>query len=98
MCSTKKLAKSGNFLFEFEILCGSYGNLLNNKKWTLFYATLKDGALKSFMSWGMNSIISWSEMQNIFLEKYNDNYLKEEIFKMNKNEDEIVEDLIERFM
>lgn len=46
----------------------------------------------------MNSIISWSEMQNIFLEKYNDNYLKEEIFKMNKNEDEIVEDLIERFM
>jgi len=37
-------------------------------------------------------------MQNIFLEKYNDNYLKEEIFKMNKNEDEILEDLIERFM
>jgi len=37
-------------------------------------------------------------MQNIFLEKYKDHDLKEEIFRMNKKEYDILEDLIERFM
>ena len=37
-------------------------------------------------------------MQNIFLEKYKDHDLKEEIFRMNQKEDERLEDLIERFM
>ena len=37
-------------------------------------------------------------MQKIFLEKYKDHDLKEEIFRMNKKEDESLEDLIERFM
>lgn len=37
-------------------------------------------------------------MQNISLEKYKYHDLKEEIFRMNKEEYEILEDLIERFM
>ena len=37
-------------------------------------------------------------MENTFLKKYNDRDLKEEIFKMNKKEDEILEDIIDRFM
>ncbi len=37
-------------------------------------------------------------MQKIFIEKYKDHDLKEEIFIMNKKEDESLEDLIERFM
>ena len=37
-------------------------------------------------------------MQNIFLEKYKDRDLREEIFRMNQEEDESLEDLIERFV
>jgi len=43
-------------------------------------------------------IRSWNGMKKIFLEKYKDHDLKEEIFRMNKKEDESLEDLIERFM
>ena len=89
---------SESFLFEFQILCRSYGYLLNTQKLRLFLATLKDRALKWFMSLGTNSIRSWNDMQNIFLEKYKDHDLKEEIFRMNQREDESLEDLIERFM
>ena len=52
----------------------------------LFLATLKDRALKWFMSLGTNSIRSWSEMEKIFLEKYKDHDLKEEIFRVNQRE------------
>jgi len=34
------------FLFEFEIVCRSYGYLLNTQKLKLFPVTLKDRALK----------------------------------------------------
>ena len=37
-------------------------------------------------------------MQKIFLEKYKYHDLKEELFGMNQREDEILEDLIERFI
>ena len=50
------------------------------------------------MSLGTNSIRSWNDMQNIFLEKYKDRDLKEEIFRMKQKQDESLEDLIERFM
>ena len=40
------------------------------------------------MSLGTNSIRSWNDMQKIFLEKYKDHDLKEEIFRMNQREDE----------
>ena len=86
------------FFFEFEIVCRSYGYLLKTQKLRLFPATLKDRALKWFMSLGTNSIRSWNDMQKLFLEKYKAHDLKEEIFRMNQREDESVEDLIERFM
>ena len=44
------------FLFEFEIVCRYYGYLLKNQKLRLFLETLKDRALKCFMSLGTNSI------------------------------------------
>ena len=44
------------FLFEFEILCKSYGYLSHTQKLRFFPATLKDRALKVFMSVGTNSI------------------------------------------
>ncbi len=72
------------FLFEFEILCRAYGYLLNTQKLRLFPATLKDRSLKWFMSLGTNSIRSWNDMKIIFLEKYIDHDLKEEIFRMNQ--------------
>ena len=37
-------------------------------------------------------------MKKIFIEKYKDHDLKEEIFRMNQEEDESLEDLIDRFM
>ena len=37
-------------------------------------------------------------MQKIFLEKYKDHDLKEEIFRMNQREEKSLEDLIERLM
>jgi len=86
------------FLFEFEIICRSYGYLFKTQKLRLFLATLKDRALKWFMSLRTNSIRSWNDMQNIFIEKYKYHDLKEEIFRMNQKEDESLEDLIERFM
>ena len=72
------------FLFEFKILCRSYGYLLNTQKLILFPATLKDRSLKWFMSLGTNSIRSWNDMQKIFLEKYKDHDLKEQIFRMSQ--------------
>jgi len=38
--------------------------------------TLKDRAIKWFMSLRTNSIRSWNEIQKIFLEKYKDHDLK----------------------
>ena len=78
------------FLFEFEILCRFYGYISHTQKSRLFYATLKDRALKWFMSLGTNSIRSWNDMQKIFLEKYKENDIKEEIFRMNQKQDEIL--------
>jgi len=86
------------FRFEFEIVCTSYGYLLKTQKLRLFLATLKDRALKWFMSLGTNSIRSCNDVQKVFLEKYKDHDLKEEIFSMNQREDESLEDLIKRFL
>ena len=86
------------FLFKFEIICRSYSYLLKTQRLRLFLATLKDRALKWFMSLGTNSIRSWNDMQKIFLEKYKDHDLKEEIFRMIQKEDESLKDIIERFM
>ena len=86
------------FLFKHEIIFKSYGYILNTQKLILFPETLKDRAIKWFMSLGTNSIRSWTDMKNIFLEKYEDRDLKEKIFRMNKKEDESLEDIIKIFM
>ena len=61
-----RLEDSETFRFEFEIVCRSYGYLLKTQKLRLFPATLKDRALKWFMSLGTNSVRSWNDMKNIF--------------------------------
>lgn len=74
------------FLFEFEVLCRSYDYLDDAQKLKLFPTTLKDAALKSFMSLGINSIRTWEQMKTKFLEKYKDycmpHNIKDEVFKM----------------
>ena len=50
------------------------------------------------MSIGTNSIRSWNDTQKIFLDKYKDRDFREEIFKINQEEDESLENLIDRFM
>ena len=59
-----------SFLFEFDILCRSYNYLDNSKKLKLFLATLKDSALRWFMSLGEHTILSCDGMNETFLQKY----------------------------
>ena len=47
------------FLFEFDILCRSYNYTDSVQKLKLFPATLKDFALRWFMSLGEYIILSW---------------------------------------
>jgi hypothetical protein len=54
------------FLFEFNILCRSYNYLQDAHKLKLFPATLKDYALRWFMSLGEYSIRSWEDMKENF--------------------------------
>ena len=88
-------------LFEVEIICRSYGYSLHIQKLNLFPTTLKDKALRWFMTLGTNSIKTWDDMKKVFLEKYKNHYkhhdLRNEVFKMNKKDDENLEDLVERF-
>jgi hypothetical protein len=56
-----------SFLFEFDILCRSYSYTDNAKKIKLFPATLKDLALRWFMSLGEHTIFSWDGMKETFL-------------------------------
>ena len=59
-----------SFLFEFDILCHTYGYTDDTHKLRLFPATLKNAALKWFMGLGEHTITSWDDMINIFLKKY----------------------------
>lgn len=87
-----------SFLFEFDILCRSYIYTDNAKKLKLFPATLKDLALRWFMSLGEHVILSWDEMKANFLQKYQDycipRYYRNDIFKMQQSEEEILEDYL----
>ena len=47
-----------SFLFEFEILCRTYGYIDDTHKLHLFPATLKETALKCFMGLGEHTITS----------------------------------------
>jgi len=68
----KRSEEPKTFLFKFEVLCRSYNYLHDAQKLKFFPATLKDSALKWLMSLGMNSIRTWAQMKETFLEKYRD--------------------------
>jgi hypothetical protein len=89
------------FLFEFDILCRSYNYVQDAQKLKLFPTTLKNSTLIWFMGLGESSIRSWESMKDIFLKKYQD-YCKNkeslnDIFKIQKLEDETLEYYMERF-
>ena len=58
------------FLFKFDILCRSYDYTSSKHKLKLFPATLKDNALCLFMSLGDETVTTWDQMKQVFLEKY----------------------------
>jgi hypothetical protein len=89
------------FLFEFDILCRSYNYSDDTQKIKLFPATMKDSTLRWFMSLGENTILSWDQMKDTFLQKYQDyckDNAKNDIFKMQQTKDEIPKDYLERFL
>ena len=68
----------------------------------LFPATLKDNALRWFMSLGGGTVSTWDQMKQMFLEKYqeycNTEDKREELFKMVQKDDESMEDFVERLL
>jgi hypothetical protein len=89
------------FLFEFDILCRIYNYLDDAQKINLYPTTMKYLALKWFMSLGENTILSWDQMKDTFLWKYQDyckDNAKNDIFKMQQTKDENPEDYLERFL
>ena len=89
------------FLFEFNVLCRSYDYVIEQHKLKLFLATLKIKELRWFMGLGGDNIVTWAQMKKVFLDKYQEFFKfkdrKEAIFKMTQQEDENLEDYVERF-
>jgi hypothetical protein len=91
-----------DFHFEFDILCRSYNYVDDAHKLKKIPATLKDSALRWFMGLEDYSIRSWEDIKSTFLKKYPD-YCRtrdscNDIFKMQKSEEESIEDYVERFL
>ena len=71
-------------LFEFDILRRRYNYSDDAQKIKIFLATMKDSTLRWFMSLGENTILSWDQMKDTFLRKYQDyckDNVKNDIFK-----------------
>jgi hypothetical protein len=93
-------------LMPFYLNLTSYVELMviqdDAHKLRLFPATLKGSALKWFMGLGENFIAYWETMRKIFLKKYQaycrPRNSKEDIFRMSQQEDESLEDYLERFL
>ena len=90
------------FVFEFDILCRTYQYTDYTHKLRLFLATQKEANLKWFMGLGEHTIASWDEMKKFFL-KNDQAYCrardsKEDIFIMKQQEDESLEEYLERFL
>ena len=51
------------FLFEFDILYGSYDYVIDAQKLKIFPATLRDNELCWFMSLGGGTITNWDRMK-----------------------------------
>ena len=93
---------SDSFLFDLDILFRIYNYIENDKILKLFPGTLKESRLRWFMSLGEHSILSWDDMKETFLQKYQDycrpRDSRNDIFKMQQSEEEILEDYMERFL
>jgi hypothetical protein len=91
-----------SFMFEFDIVCRTYGYTSDAQKLRLFPATLKGYALKWFMGLGEATIVYWEDMKNKFLTKYQpyckSKDSKEDIFKMTQSEEESLEEYLEKFL
>ena len=74
------------FLYEFEVVCRTYDYLEDAQKLKLFPSTLKGAALKWFMGLLTQSISTWNDMKQTFLDRYLDYCMptnhKDEVFKM----------------
>jgi hypothetical protein len=74
------------FLFEFDILCHTYGCAYDARKVRFLYTTLKNTSLKWFMRLGENTIEHWDTMRKLFLKKHQvycrPRYFKEDIYMM----------------
>ena len=60
------------FLFEFDVLFQSYNYTMDAHKLKLFPSTLKEVALRWFMSLGANIVQDRQTTRNLFLAKYKD--------------------------
>jgi len=74
------------FLFEFEVLCRTYDCMEDFQKLKLFPSALKGAALKWFMGLVTQSIRTWNDMKQKFLDRYLDYCMptnhKDDVFKM----------------
>ena len=66
----KAAEDTDEFFFKLDILYRSYDYVIDAQKLKLFPATLKDNALRQFMSLGGGTIANWDRMKQVFLEKY----------------------------
>lgn len=91
-----------SFLFEFDMVYRTYGYTDDAHRLRLFPATLKASALRWFMGLGEHAITDWDGMRRIFLKKYQpycrSKDSKDDIFRMNQQEDENLEKYLERFV
>ena len=90
------------FLFKFEILCRSYDYTSSKQKLKIFTASLKDNALHWFMILGGETITTWDQMKQVFLEKYqeycNTKDKREELFNIIQKDEESLEYFVERLL
>jgi len=63
-----------SLMFEFDILCHTYGYTNDTHKLHLFPTTLKEAASKWFMGLGEHTITAWEDMRKFFLRKYQPYY------------------------
>ena len=57
------------FLFEFEVVCRTYDYMEDSQKLKLFPSTLKGASLKWFMGLATQSIRTWNDMKQTFLDR-----------------------------
>jgi len=90
-----------SFLFEFDIVFRTYGYTDDAHRLRLFPTALKATTLRWFMGLGEHTVTDWDNMRKIFLKKYQPYYRskdsKDDIFRMNQQGDETLEEYLERF-